>query len=75
MLRLIIIEFVVIDYWWWIRLLLRLLKPAEAKEEYIGSYSIVHTNSIGLAKDTIRYYKPDMMTENARMSLVHEEHP
>jgi general stress protein CsbA len=49
MLRL-IIKFVVIDYWRWIRLLLLLLKPAEAEEEYVGSYSIVLANSITLAK-------------------------
>jgi hypothetical protein len=57
MVRLIVIKFVVIDYWWWIRLLLLLLEPAEAKEEYVWSYSIVLTNSITLAKDTVRYYK------------------
>jgi hypothetical protein len=53
-----IIKFVVIDYWWWIRLLLLLLEPAEAKEEHVWSYSVVHTNSIGLA-DAVRYYKLD----------------
>jgi hypothetical protein len=52
-----IIKFVIIDYWWWIRLLLLLLlEPAEAKEEHVWSYSVVHTNSIGLA-DVVRYYK------------------
>jgi hypothetical protein len=50
MLRLVTIKFVIIDYWWWIRLLLLLLEPAEAKEEHVGSYSIVLTNSITLAK-------------------------
>jgi hypothetical protein len=69
MLRFVVIKFVVINYWWWIRLLL-LLKPAEAKEEYVGSYSIVFTNSIGLAKNIIRYYKLDMIAENAHKSLV-----
>jgi hypothetical protein len=57
MLRLIVIKFVIIDYWWWIRLLLLLLEPAEAEEEYVGSYSIVFTNSIALTKNTARYYK------------------
>jgi general stress protein CsbA len=70
-----IIKFVVIDYWWWIRLLLLLLEPAKAKEEYVGSYSIVLTDSIGLANDTVGCYKLEMITENARMSLVQEEHP
>jgi general stress protein CsbA len=70
-----IIKFVVIDYWWWIRLLLLLLlEPAKAKEEYVGSYSIVLTDSIGLAKGTVRYYKLEMITENAHKSLVQEEH-
>jgi hypothetical protein len=71
--RLIVIKFVVIDYWWWIRLLL-LLEPAEAEEKYVGSYSIVHTDSIGLAKDTVRYDKLKMITETAHKSLVQEEH-
>jgi hypothetical protein len=74
MLRLVIIEFVIIDRPWWIRLLLLLLEPAEAKEEHVGTYSIIHTNSIALAKNTVRYYKLEMITENAHKSLVHEEH-
>ncbi|KAG1858848.1 hypothetical protein F4604DRAFT_1793591 [Suillus subluteus] len=46
MLRFIVIEFVVIDWSWWIRLFLLLLEPAETKEEYVWSYSVVHTNNI-----------------------------
>jgi hypothetical protein len=45
-----VVKFVVINYWWWIRLLLLLLEPAEAKEEHVGSYSIVLANSITLAE-------------------------
>jgi hypothetical protein len=58
MLRFLIIDFIVIDWSWWIGLLL-FLEPAEAKEEYVGSYSIIHTNNITLPKDSqmlqIRY--------------------
>jgi hypothetical protein len=58
MLRLVVIGFIVIDWSWWIRFLL-FLEPAEAKEEYVGSYPIIHTNNIALPKDSqilqIRY--------------------
>jgi hypothetical protein len=75
MFRLVIIKFIVIDWSLWIRLLLLFLEPAEAKEEHVGSYSVVLTNSIALVKDMVRYYKLEMIAENAHKSLVQEEHP
>jgi hypothetical protein len=74
-LRFVVIKLVVIDWSLWIRLLLLFLEPAEAKEDHIGSYSVVLTNSIALAKDMVRYYKLDMITGKAHKLLVQEEHP
>jgi hypothetical protein len=48
MFRFVVIEFVIIELSWWFRLLLLFLEPAEAKEEYIRSYSVIHTNDIAL---------------------------
>jgi hypothetical protein len=53
----IIVEFVIID-WLWFRLLLLFLEPAEAKEDYIWSVSVVHTDSIGLVNDGVRTHEP-----------------
>jgi hypothetical protein len=48
MFRFVVIEFVIIELLWWFQLLLLFLEPAEAKEEYIWSCSIIHTNNITL---------------------------
>jgi len=60
MFRFAVIEFVIIELLWWFRLLLLFLEPAEAKEEHIWSYSVIHTNNIAL--DEVRSQKFNMMT-------------
>jgi hypothetical protein len=54
------VEFIIIDYWLWFRLLLFFLEPAETKEDYIWSVSVVDTNSIGLMNDGVRSHEPEV---------------
>jgi hypothetical protein len=61
------VDFVIIDYWRWFRLLLFFLEPAEAKEENIWSVSVVDTNSIGLVNNGVRTHECNGIADNTRM--------
>jgi hypothetical protein len=61
------IDFVIIDYWLWFRLLLLFLEPAEAKEENIRSVSVVDTDSIGLVNNGVRTHERNGIADDTRM--------
>jgi hypothetical protein len=61
----VVVEFVIID-WPWFLLLLLFLEPAEAKKENKWSYSIVHTDNIALDNDRVRIHEPNGVVKNTR---------
>jgi hypothetical protein len=70
----VVLKFVIIDRRLRKFFLLLFLEPAEAKEENVWSFSIVHTNNIGLENEKMRIHKCNGIAENKRMWLVREEH-
>jgi hypothetical protein len=46
-LLIVVIDFVIVD-WSWFLLLLLFLEPAEAKEENKWSYSVIHTDNVAV---------------------------
>jgi hypothetical protein len=61
------VEFIIIDYWLWFRLLLLFLEPAEAKEDNIWSVSVINTNSIGLVNDGVSTHEPNGIADDIHM--------
>jgi hypothetical protein len=61
------VEFVIIDYWLWFRLLLFFLEPAEAKEDHVWSVSVIYTDSIGLVNDGVRTHESNGRVDDSHM--------
>jgi len=62
-LLIVVINFVIVD-WPWFLLLLLFLEPAEAKEENKWSYSVVYTDNIALDNNRISTHEPNGIVEN-----------